>query len=520
MLSGCGNDLLEEDPQSFLTTEDVYTSTEGFEIAKNGLYAYARLEFQTWNDRVILQGPCNYETLQVGLDICIRGYKDATLSFFENYTLNPAITYIFNRWNWAYGLIANANQMINYANKPDVNWKKSANEKYYYQAQGKFFRAYAYRYLLYLYGDVSWVTVVTKDFRTDFERTPQKEVIQRVIEDLEFAILYLKENPDEAIPGEPSKWAALHLLTEFYICNKEYEKAETIALNIINSSYFKLMDYRFGYHLNEPGDYYSDMFKENNHNRSSGNLESIWVIQAEYNKQGGGDSYNDWTRRAWVPAYYNIEGFVISTGYGGMGMGQIRPLEWLLDSYSVEDVRNSQFNIRREYFYNSPETKYSYLYAKKHEITPLDINTGRCYPTITKFDYGIDSNLTFTGNCKDKTRFRLAETYLFLAEAYIMQGKIKEATETINVVRKRANTSLATESEVDLDYLLDERARELIGEEIRRFTLARTEKLVERTRRYNPVSGPVICDYHNLWPVPQDVINANSGIRWKNNTGY
>ena len=71
-----------------------------------------------------------------------------------------------------------------------------------------------------------------------------------------------------------------------------------------------------------------------------------------------------------------------------------------------------------------------------------------------------------------------------------------------------------------MDYLLDERIRELIGEEMRRFTLIRTGKLLERTRKYNSVSGPIIQDYQVLWPIPQNIIDANTGKKWENNPGW
>ena len=210
---------------------------------------------------------------------------------------------------------------------------------------------------------------------------------------------------------------------------------------------------------------------------------------------------------------------MISDEYGGRGLGQIYPLQVWLDSYEADDIRNSEFNIRRNWYYNNP--KLPELYGKKHTITANNISRGHCYETITKFDYmPSESDPTFNGGMKDKTRFRLGETYLLLAEAYINQDKINEATEAINEVRKRANATLAQVSEVDMDYLLDERIRELIVEEMRRFTFIRTGKLLERTRKYNSVSGPIIQDYQVLWPIPQNIIDANTGKKWENNPGW
>lgn len=519
LLGACKESFLDEKPQSFETDKNTYTSTAGFNAALNGMMAYVRLEYQTWNDGIIQQGACGYEILQVGTDICLVTAGDPSLIPFESYnesSFNGKNNYIKNKWNWAYGLIANANKMINYAENSTVKWS-NANDKNYFQANARFMRAYAYRVLVYLWGDVPWITEITDVYRTDFERTPKAEVIKNMIIDLEFAAKYLPENPMDpnVKDGHLTRWAALHLLSEICIYAGDYKRAIEAATEVTTSPYFALTENRFGAHLNTPGDFYSDMFKENNHNYRSGNKESLWVIQAEYNVQGGGGKLNDWTRRAWVPAYYQIEGFKIANEYGGRGLGQIRPMDSFYSLLEDKDVRNSEYNIRRKWYYNNPA--FPDKYGKLHEITSENIAKGHCFAAITKFDYGIESNPLYEGVSKDKTRFRLAETYLLLAEAYILYGKIPEATAAINEVRGRAGATLAEEYEVNIDYLLDERARELIGEEVRRFTLIRTGKLLERTRKYNPISGKTIQDKHVLWPIPQDIIDANSGKPWSNN---
>jgi hypothetical protein len=94
------------------------------------------------------------------------------------------------------------------------------------------------------------------------------------------------------------------------------------------------------------------------------------------------------------------------------------------------------------------------------------------------------------------------------------------AAADINIVRGRANASPVAPGDVDIDYILDERARELIGEEHRRVTLSRTGKLVERTRALNLVSGPTIKDHNGLFPIPQDAIDANQEAVLEQNPGY
>ncbi len=513
----CNQNFLDENPQSFQSSEQIYKTTKGFKTALNGLHAYTRLEFQTWNDGIIVQGACPYEVLQGGLDICYINNVDGSLQHFQNYTFDATNSYISNRWKWAYGLISNANMMINYAENKNITWDNDS-DKLFFQANARFFRAYAYRYLTYLYGDVPWIEKIEDDYRTNFERTPKSVVLEKMIEDLEFASKYLPENPDNTKDGELTKWVALHMLSEINIFAGNYKKAQTAALDVINSPYFQLITERFGQNASKEGDYFADIFIEKNQNRKSGNTESIWVIQAEYNTDGGSNTYNDWTRRAWVAGCYNIPGFIISKEYGGRGVGQIRPIEYILDSYENNDIRNSSFNIRRNYIYNDPNNKE--LFGKEHVITQDNKDRGHAFPTITKFDYMPENDETYAGNQKDKIRFRLAETYLLLAEAYINDNEIAKATQAINKIRERAGATPAEQANINIDYLLDERARELLGEEIRRFTLVRTGKLIERTKKHNEKSATKIKDHHILWPIPQNVIDSNSDIIWSNNQGY
>ena len=73
---------------------------------------------------------------------------------------------------------------------------------------------------------------------------------------------------------------------------------------------------------------------------------------------------------------------------------------------------------------------------------------------------------------------------------------------------------------MNLDFLLDERIRELVGEESRRFTLVRTGKYVERVRKYNEPLADKVQEFHALWPVPKPIRDANRDIDFPQNPGY
>lgn len=78
-----------------------------------------------------------------------------------------------------------------------------------------------------------------------------------------------------------------------------------------------------------------------------------------------------------------------------------------------------------------------------------------------------------------------------------------------------------SENELTIDFLLEERARELCGEQIRWFDLKRTNKLIEYVRLYNMDAKDNIQDYHMLRPIPQSQLDAiTNKEEFKQNPGY
>lgn len=530
-LNGC-KDFLEEDLKTELAPTNTFTGTYGFEVGSAGLYALTRSEYNTYGEggAYIHNGACPYEALQAATDIVDVINSDASLMPFANLTLTPSQQFVTTYWNWAYHLISSANEILVYADQ-NTNWD-APTDKARFQAEARFFRAYAYRTLVYLYGDVPYVETILYDFQLNFTRTPKAEVLEHIVADLQFAAEHLPENPDQVKDGKLTKWAAYHLLSEMYLLQGEYQLAEQAALAVINSGRYELMKNRFGAKQNTAGDVFSDLFIENNQNRqSSGNRESIWVLQFEFNTIGGGTNSDDWTRRAWNPKYQDVLGFVLADTLGGRGLAQIVPMKWWVGTqgtnatgnvagiFDATDIRNSNYNIKRNWYYNNVNE--ASLYGKKATITEQTwFTTKSLFPAVTKFFYGRAENLSLTGSYKDRMKFRLAETYLLLAEAYLGQNNPAKAAEAVNVIRARAGASLIDAGAMTMDFLLDERIRELVGEESRRFTLVRTKKLVDRVRMYNNAIKGKIQDYHALWPIPQVIIDANRDAEFPQNPGY
>jgi hypothetical protein len=159
------------------------------------------------------------------------------------------------------------------------------------------------------------------------------------------------------------------------------------------------------------------------------------------------------------------------------------------------------------------------------------------YPSLKKYDDTKRASLNYDSN-RSFILARLSETYLIAAEADLGLSNTTEAATLINVVRERAAyrpglsvAELTTRkaamdiaaSAVTIDFILDERSRELCGEGWRWYDLVRTGKLIERVKLYNLKAAPNIAEKHLLRPLPQDQINLLSDPAQKSsyqNPGY
>src|SRR5262249_16921244 len=110
--------------------------------------------------------------------------------------------------------------------------------------------------------------------------------------------------------------------------------------------------------------------------------------------------------------------------------------------------------------------------------------------SLSKFDDPTRDNVTQIQSARDVFVIRLAEMYLIAAEAEMKLNHLPVAAEYIDSLRSRAALPghkldmMIDPSQVTLDFILDERAREFAGEQIRWFDLKRTGKLLSRTKLY------------------------------------
>lgn len=179
-----------------------------------------------------------------------------------------------------------------------------------------------------------------------------------------------------------------------------------------------------------------------------------------------------------------------------------------------------------------------YIVIDIEQMFKIDPSTGiyaqsrAYYPLNGKYKDNTISSIDITGTDRDVWALRLADVYLMAAEAALMQGDGGAAYDYLTILAdKRAiggdgaallsSYGVNTGSDITIDFILDERARELATEEIRWFDLKRTGKLVERVRAHNPEAAKNIEEFHNLRFIPQAMLDAlYNSDEFGQNLGY
>lgn len=236
------------------------------------------------------------------------------------------------------------------------------------------------------------------------------------------------------------------------------------------------------------------------------------------------------------------------------------------------DFRGSEIMIQRDYF--TPSGKLWSVVKKEleeraaahpgddsYKLTAAD--TVNVTPRFWKFSddkHPFRDKINYNVYDCDWYMIRIAETYLLRAEARLAQNNKAGAAEDINVLRNRAGAKACSASDVDIDYIMDERARELFGEEQRWITLNRlscnpkatyvTSKyptqnattsnyMYERVRKYGygyenaPGTREAYKDiygvtrhrsnfqpYNYVFPIPAQIIQSNKDVKIPQNAGY
>ena len=525
--TSCKKSYLDEHPPSAYTPSTLNDSL-GYQAAIIGLYNHVSTIFSYADQQGWLS------VWQVGTDVAnaTADQQGIEIPYYNYNLLTPTDGAASYMWGRDYILVNLTNTIIDGVSSTSLT-SVSAKGKANISAEARFFRAYAYNNLATLYGKVPLVEHALTGPKTDFVRAPLDDVNKFIVDDLTFAAANLPDIDDVTsngkgkLYGRANKYMAMQLLAEVYLRMGKPDLAEVQAQAILTGGKFHLIQNRYGVKSTQPGDYYSDMFVYGNERRVQGNTEAIWVLEQENpNTVVGGITGNPQQRRVWGAAYHNISGMALADSLGGRALARLRLSNWVLYGlYKNNDIRNSTNNLRRRYYYNDPANA---NFGKIVPYTGPDTLYKIC-PHITKW-YQFDPNDTFGfAMIKDFILMRLGETYLLLAEAQFKQGKLQQAADNLNILRKRAFADYPASgqlqaSDITLDLILDERARELIGEENRRMTLMRTGTLIDRSLRLNgndavhPTTG--LNSTYNLLPIPLTEIQLNKDAVLEQNPGY
>jgi starch-binding outer membrane protein, SusD/RagB family len=152
------------------------------------------------------------------------------------------------------------------------------------------------------------------------------------------------------------------------------------------------------------------------------------------------------------------------------------------------------------------------------------------YPTLKKHQDNARGSIAEQDGGKDLVIMRLGETYLIAAEAAVGLRRAGEAADYVNVLRRRAASTahkanpaiLVAAPQMTLDFIMEERARELAGELNRWQDLVRpgADFFVRRVRDFNPEARRNVQPLHALRPIPQQQINGVTGAPYPQNPGY
>jgi hypothetical protein len=578
ILSSCAKDFLVEKPVTDIYADNLLTNYSGFESMNYALLSMVRDEYGRMD---INYGSTNFGSLpfakstmwSCGTDNAWGNNRHTEFRFFsfpKNITGMTDANCFLSIFEWLYKVVNTANMVIGRAENEDVDWDGGSaaadqQRKAQIVAEARLYRAWAYRHLTYSFGAVPLSTeeITGANYRVDWERNSVEEIRQLMEADLKYAI----ENLPMRYKGNntrPNQAVARHYLGELYLAMGKPAEAKAVLQPLVEGSDYRLMTSRFGKNAGNPGSAFIDVFRSPLY--SEGNNEVLWAfLNTEEENTSYGNSTVMFMRNMWVNYYSNDS--AISKLTCALYPGQTPILFWSLnggkgagrcaislgafkfytyDNQQDNDVRYDENSlVWHLYFLNDDGEEYeipNFINLKTNAAMSNDND-----PTIKQYHLPSTRKWQYVNPVFEKSNadnqfnnlvyLRLAETYLLYAEALLKTNDAAGAAEWINKIRRRANCSEIPASVASIDFILDERSRELITEEQRRETLIRLsqenggdERLASnifksRVRAHNEVSGREVRGMHDdvtpvLFPIPQEFINSNTGRTIQQNPGY
>lgn len=565
MAAGLHSCDLEEYNPSGATSDIVFSTSEGINALSNSIYYTYRWKYYGREDPVLyMEGGTD---LWNNFNLTTYGY-----ALTQYYSLDWASGQLRTLWERQYDVINLCNTGINRIANVDY---QNPDEKKFREGEFRFMRAYSYWWMVEFFGDIVMRTEETNTPELHAYRTSAATIYDEVIiPDLKAACELLTVKPIDDMVGRVTKKTAYGALARIALTRAAYGEAEkhyTMALEaadyVINNKSALDVDLYSSY---------ADVFDPANNKT---NKEALFIITYSTNSTYNPDSNPNRLLRYFNPAYNELCGMTQDVKYGsspnknGNSTMSLMPTRHLLTLFDEGDLRYDvsfleafplntaswTWNSECVGIFKKPEsfvgnvtinrgdtallyTRKVYSQTEKNAVpyAVVDLNmtyvpeTGairsdddrwaRFYPRLNKYnDYNLATATSASTN--DVIVMRFAEMYLVAAEATKMLGR-SGAASYINDLRKRAirpgyeNEMTVSDADINIDFILDERARELCGEHIRWFDLKRTGKLVEYINRYNP-NITAIRDYHKLRPIPQQFLQSIlNAVEFGQNEGY
>ncbi|WP_097128816.1 RagB/SusD family nutrient uptake outer membrane protein [Spirosoma fluviale] len=525
-------DVLDEYNPSGLTAETVYTTPEGFETLVNAAYTYQRW----WYGKE--EG---YNIAETGTDIWTSGSGEVYRDLTQYLNLQGSNGALSNEWREFYAAINLCNGGISRIGQAGL----SATLRPIREGELRFLRAFYYWHIVETWGGVHFTTQETNGIISTANRTPVETFYNQIFEDLKFAAANLPVTQPQY--GRVTKGAAQAFLARMYLTRGMNKEALETAQAVLTGNY--------GYKLETN---YADLWKMSNLKTK----EAIYVVDystnlvlndlanSTFNPYGHSRGSNN-AHLLFLMKYDDRPGMIRDIA-NGRPFNRYMPTRFLLDLYSENDARyegsftevwyanatsrpagmslgdTAVYCTRRD-IPDAFEATRKYQTYDRSKIYNANgtVKDNLRYPSLSKFIDPTRASLNEAQSARDVFVIRLAEVYLIAAEAQMKLGNLQAAADYVNVLRTRAakpGKAAAMQiapAQVTLDFILDERARELAGEQIRWFDLKRTGKLLERIRAYAPDNAINLQDFQVLRPIPQTQLDAvTNKTEFAQNQGY
>ena len=426
-------------------------------------------------------------------DEAVIAWGDGTLQSLNTQTWTDTENFSEALYNQAYFLIGMANEFLR-----STNGNKHP-ELAFFRAEVRFLRALSYWHVLDLFGNVP---LVTDEDEIGGSVKPKQSNRVELFNFIESELLGIESElaePKAAPYGRADRAGAWTLLARLYLNANVYTGQDkfsaclTYCNKVINSGAYGLTS---NYQAN---------FLADNHTSS----EVIFPIPFDgtHTRTFGGTTF---LAHACVGGDMDAASFGLNGGWAGL-----RTTSVLVDLFPDETGDADE----RAIFFTEGQTK---------EIATLtSFRDGYAVPKYQNVSSvgaaGVSAQFVDT----DFPLFRLAEVYLTYAEAVLRGGTGGDratALGFINQLKQRAygNTSGdITEAEMTLDFILDERARELYWEAIRRTDLIRFDQFTNNgiwPWKGGVAEGQTTPTFRNLYAIPVSDITANPDL--VQNEGY